>query len=228
LTVVILQPGYLPWLGYFDQMDKADIFVHATDLQYTRQDWRNRNRIKTRNGRQWLTVPVKSRGCYHARIHEMRVNNDIPWARKHVNLLQENYEKAPYFNEHFPFFKDAWTRRWEYLLDLDLHMIAYLRKALSIRAQAVDIRALDLGDVDRTTRIIRTCQRLGATTYLSGSAGRAYLAPERFEQAGIALKFQDYHHPLYPQLHGEFISHLSVIDLLFNCGSESLSELHKR
>lgn len=223
MRVAILQPGYLPWAGYFDQMNKADVFVNATNLQYTRQDWRSRNRIKTRKGWQWLTVPVKSRGMYHAAINEIRVNNDIPWAGKHLNLLRENYSEAAYFKEYLPFFEETYHRHWEFLLDLDIHIIAYIRKVLGIHNRSVDIQELNMGQVGRNDRIISICQKLGATVYLSGNAAKNYIKPELFEEAGIHLEYQEYDHPVYPQLHGEFIPFMSVIDLLFNCGPKSLS-----
>lgn len=225
MRAVILQPGYLPWIGYFEQMNRAEIFVHATNLQYTRQDWRSRNRIKTRKGWQWLTVPVKSKGQYYVPINEIRINNDIPWAKGHMNLLRENYREAPYFSDYVPFFEDTYTRRWDLLVDLDIHIINYLRDVLGINVRTVDIVDLDLGEEDRNTRIIKTCQRLGAATYLSGTAARDYIKPELFEEAKINLEFQDYVHPVYPQLHGPFIPYMSVIDLLFNCGPRSLTIL---
>jgi hypothetical protein len=227
MRVVILQPGYLPWSGYFDQMNRADIFVHATNLQHTRQDWRSRNRIKTRKGWQWITVPVKSKGHYYARINEIRINNDIPWATSHMNLLRENYTRTPFFKEYAPFFEDTYSRRWKYLVDLDIHIINYLKDILGIKAKTADIADLSLGEVDRNTRIIRTCQKLGASTYLSGPAGQDYIKPDLFAEAGIDLEFQHYVHPVYPQFHGEFLPNMSVIDLLFNCGPKSLSILSK-
>lgn len=223
MKLAILQPGYLPWLGYFDQMHRVDIFVHATDLQYTRQDWRNRNRIRTRQGWAWLTVPVVSKGQYFAAINEVRINDRVPWARKHLNIIRENYRQAPYYAQYIPFFERAYKRAWDLLLDLDLYLIEFFRDALGISTRMEDIADLELGAVDRNTRLIKVCQKFGASTYLSGAAAKQYIQPERFAEAGISLEFQDYQHPVYPQLHGEFIPYLSIIDLIFNCGERSLS-----
>lgn len=225
MKLAILQPGYLPWLGYFDQMNKVDIFVHATDLQYTRQDWRNRNRIKTRQGWAWLTVPVVSKGQYHAPIDEVRINNHISWTKKHLNIIRENYRQAPYYSQYISFFETVYARTWELLLDLDLHLIDFFRDALGISTRVVDIADLKLGKIDRNSRLIRVCQEFGASTYLSGAAAKQYIQPERFEQAGISLEFQEYQHPIYPQLHGDFMPYMSIIDLIFNCGDESPSIL---
>lgn len=228
MRVVILQPGYLPWIGYFDQMKRADLFVHATDLQYTRQDWRSRNRIKTRNGGwQWLTVPVQSKGNYYARIHEIRINNAVPWARKHLNLLRENYRKAPWFDRYFPLFEAAYSQTWDLLLDLDLFFIDRLKAELGITTPCLDIRDLELGDsLDRVERILSVCRKLGATAYLSGDAGRQYLNHSLLDPHGIALEFHEMQHPVYPQLHAPFMPYLSAVDLLFNCGPDSARYLH--
>jgi len=226
VRVAILQPGYLPWMGYFDQMNQVDVFVHATDLQYTRQDWRSRNRIKTRTGWQWLTVPVHSKGNFFAPIHSIRVNNSTPWARKHLNLIREHYRTAPFFDLYFPLFEEALNREWEYLLDLDLYFIHLFKDILHITTRCIDIRDLQLPQpLDRVQRIIQTCLYLHATLYLSGDAARNYLDESFFAPHGIVLQFHDMSHPVYPQLHGPFISYLSLIDLLFNCGPASASYL---
>lgn len=226
MRVAILQPGYLPWIGYFDQMNQVDLFVHATDLQYTRQDWRSRNRIKTRTGWQWLTVPVHSKGNFFAPIHTIRVNNTTPWARKHLNLIREHYRTAPFFDQYFPLFQEALSHTWEYLLDLDLYFIDLFKNLLQITTHCIDIRDLPLPQpLDRVERIIQTCLHLQATFYLSGDAARNYLDEAFFSPHKITLQFHDMPHPVYPQLHGPFISHLSAIDLLFNCGPESPSYL---
>lgn len=222
-----MQPGYLPWLGYFDQMQQVDIFVHATNLQYTRQDWRNRNRIRTRKGWQWLTVPVKSKGRFYSLINEMPINNDVLWATKHFNVIKENYRNAPFYQKYIAIFKESFDREWRFLLELDLHFINLMKGLLGITTECIDLSQLNLGEVDRNTRLIEICRLLGAETYLSASAARSYIIPQLFEEAGIELRFQDYNHPVYPQLHGEFIPYLSSVDLLFNCGEESLSILTK-
>jgi len=225
MKVAVIQPGYLPWLGYFEQMHQADIFVHATNLRYTRQDWRNRNRIKTKQGWQWLTVPVKSRGNFNVAINEIRINNDVPWAKKHLNIIKENYKMAPYYQDYIAFFEESYRQVWNYLIDLDLHFINYFKDVLGIRTGVLDIDDLNLGEVNKNTRLIKVCRQLGASIYLSGAAAKDYIKQELFDEAGIELQFQEYIHPVYPQLHGDFISHLSIIDLLFNCGEKSLSIL---
>lgn len=230
MKVVVLQPGYIPWSGYFDQMHQADLFVHATNLQFTRQDWRSRNRIKTRNGWQWLTVPVRSKGMYKSPIHEIQVNNDIPWASKHLNLLKENYADSPFYDDYINFFEDAYRHRWEFLVDLDLHIIHFLRNTLKINTEMVDIQELGIDATDKNERLIQVCKKLGATTYISGNAAKAYIRPELFDAAGILLVYHEYQHPVYPQLHGDFVPYMSIVDVLFNCGPQSRSVIaeHER
>ncbi len=228
MRLAILQPGYLPWLGYFDQMRQVDVFVHATTLQYTRQDWRSRNRIKTREGWQWLTVPVKSKGQFHARINEIKINNDLPWAVKHMNIIRQNYCKAPYYKPYAAILEDAYQRRWEYLVELDLYLINCLKQALDIETKLIDIAHLNIGETGKNQRLIEVCLKFNADTYVSGAAARSYINEELFVEAGIAVEYQDYRHPIYPQLHGVFIPNLSIIDLLFNCGEQSLAVLSNR
>ena len=130
---------------------------------------------------------MRSKGWYYAPINEIRTNNDIPWARKHLNLLRENYRDATYFKDHAPFFEETYNRRWELLVDLNLHIIEYIKEVLGINTRIVDIEELILGQVGRNTRIIKVCQMVGATTYLSGEAAKNYI------KAGRCNPFQQNH-----------------------------------
>jgi hypothetical protein len=219
-TVVVLQPGYLPWLGFFDQMSRADVFVYYDDVQYDKHGWRNRNRIKTHQGTLWLSVPVRHSGRGMPRILDVELDNRTAWARKHAATLRQAYARAPYAAEYLPALQEMLLRPWQRLVDLDIAVAGTLAAMLSIAPRVV--RSSDLGiDGARSERLLRICQHLGASRYLSGSAAREYLDVPLFERSGIAVEWQDFAHPVYTQQHGAFVPYLSAVDLLLNCGPDS-------
>jgi hypothetical protein len=211
-TISILQPGYLPWLGFFEQVYRCNTFVLYDDVQFEKGSWRNRNRIKTPNGPQWLTVPVLLKGQGFPSIKDVAINQSIGWQKKHIKTITQNYSKAPFFDLYANGLFEILNKSWEYLLDLDLELISWLAEQLNISTKMIQ-------------RLIGIIHTLGGDYFYEGSAGRNYIDVGVFEDAGISVTFQDYDHPTYPQLHGDFISHLSTIDLLFNCGPESLNIL---
>jgi len=226
MKVAVHQPQYLPWLGYFDKMDRADCFVLLDHVQFKKNEWQNRNRIKTAAGWQWLTVPVLHR--FPQAISEVGVNNRARWSRKHLQALVLNYAAAPFFETHRAFFEEVYSRQWAQLIDLALETLGYLVDALGIQTKLVPASSLALREAEgKTERLIAICQALGGDTYLSGCGGLDYLDRQRFADAGIRLSFQDFRCPAYPQRFGPFEPNLSVVDLLFNCGSQSLSVLRQ-
>lgn len=226
MKVAIHQPQYLPWLGYFDKMDQVDAFVLLDTVQFKKNEWQNRNRIKTATGWQYLTVPILHR--FPQRIGEVEINNRVPWARKHLQALISNYAPAPFFDVHRPFFEEVYHREWTLLLDLNLTILAYLVEVLKIRTKLVLASSLALPDREGATdRLIAICQALGAESYLSGVGGKNYLDLRRFEEAGIQVLFQAFQCPHYPQRFGPFEPNLSMVDLLFNCGGDSLQILRQ-
>lgn len=226
MRVAIHQPQYLPWLGYFDKMDQVDCFVLLDDVQFKKNEWQNRNRIKTAAGWQWLTVPVLHYSSQ--RISDVKINPTVSWARKHIQALVSNYASAPFFDHHRPFFEDLYTREWDSLLELNLATISYLVEALAIRTKLVLASSLPLpAKVEATDRLVAICQALEADTYLSGAGGRGYLDLTRFDEAGIRILFQAFQTRPYPQQFGAFIPDLSIVDLLFNCNGDSLHVLRQ-
>ena len=220
-TVVVLQPGYLPWLGFFDQLRRSSVFVYYDDVQYDKHGWRNRNRIKTQNGPQWLTVPVRTSGPNRLpRIADVEIDNRTPWARKHIQSIRQAYARAPHLSRYLPALEDVLHRRWERLVDLDLACAGLIASWLGIERQ-IERSSILRVDGDRTARLVNICRHFGATRYLSGDAARAYLDVPLFQREGITVEWQQYAHPTYPQLHGDFVPFLSAIDLLLNCGEES-------
>lgn len=224
-VIGILQPGYLPWLGFFEQLQASNVFVIYDDVQYDKHGWRNRNRIKTPTGPQWLTVPVQVDLSQSPSILEIKINNRENWRKKHFFSIRQNYAKAPFFSRYIDFFAEVYQRDWDYLIDLDMYLIVKLTELLGIDpAKIVRSSTLEV-EGDRITRLIGICQRFGAAVFYEGASGRNYIDTAVFAQQGIGVAYQDYRHPEYPQLYGDFIPNLSVIDLLFNCGDESLAIL---
>jgi hypothetical protein len=221
MIVSIHQPAYLPWLGYFERIARSDVHVVLDDVQFEKNSFINRNRVRTPEGTCWLTVPVRTGGRFGAlAINALETDNTADWGKKHARSLAQGYAKAAYFTGNARFFADAYERRWTHLLPLCLHITGYLLAALEIRTPLVLASTLNVSG-HKDERILAICRQLGATTYLSGALGRNYLNAERFSGAGIELKYQDYEHPVYPQGRGWFERNLSVVDLLFHCGPAS-------
>ena len=212
------QPNYLPWLGFFDKIGKCDVFVIEDDVQFIYHEFQNRNKIKTSNGIKWLTVPVKE-GRKRKKILEMYISNEKNWSRRHWLILKNSYEKAPYWEEFCDFFEEAYDREWFKLIDLNLHFIKGIMDFLNIDTKLVLASSLNVSGT-KNDLIIAQCKALGAKTYLSGVGARTYLDIDEFEREGINVVFQDFEYPTYPQLWGEFVENLSVVDYLFCAGSK--------
>ena len=225
MVVAIHQPQFMPWLGYFDKIQKADVFCFLDNVQYKKNEWQNRNRLKTAQGMQWLTVPVRYR--FPQTINEVEINSNEAWRRKHLQALHTNYRKAPYFDTYLGVFEDIYSREWKYLSELNIFVTIQLMAALGLETTRT-VRASELSlSQDPTQRLIDICRSCGGDVYLAGQDGAAYMAMDRFESTGIDVIFQDFQHPTYTQLYGEFISHLSVVDLLFCCGPDSLDIIRR-
>lgn len=222
LVVTIHQPGYLPWLGFFEKMAKADVFVFLDDAQYEKNGFDNRNKIKTAEGWMWLTVPVKV--SFGQKLNEVIIADNTAWQEKHWRAITINYSKAPYFSLVQPFLKKIYEGKFEKLIDLNLAWIFYLAEALGIKSKFIKSSDLKVRSV-KSERIFEICQALNATTYLSGRFGKNYLREEEFIDNHIKIEYQDFQHPVYPQLYGDFLPAMAAIDLLCNCGPKSSSIL---
>lgn len=219
-TLVVLQPGYLPWLGFFDQMHRADVFAYYDDVQFNKHGWRNRNRIKTPAGPLWLTVPVLHHGQGQPRILDTLIDTRANWQRKHIASLKQYYAKAPYATRYLPEIEEMLSRPWTRLGDLDIAVAGLMAGWLQIPAPTIRTSALGIEGTP-SQRLINICHHFGATRYLSGDAASDYLDVELFASQGVEVVWQNYQHPVYPQQHGEFVPFLSAIDLLLNCGDQS-------
>jgi hypothetical protein len=228
VRVGILQPGYLPWLGFFEQMYKSDVFVLYDDVQYDKQGWRNRNRIKTANGIRWLTVPVIVKSKQHPLVHEVLIENKHNWRKKHFLSIKQNYAKASFYKKYINIFEEAYSKEWKYLVDIDMYFIEKLVVSLGLENKKL-VRSSGLHlEADKTGRLIEICKIFKADIFYEGASGRSYINADHFCRNGIRLEYQDYVHPVYKQLYGAFVPYLSIIDLLFNHGPDSLAVLTGR
>ncbi len=226
MIVSIHQPQYWPWLGYFDKIDKSDVFILLDNVQFKKNEWQNRNRIRTATGWQWLTVPVMHN--FGQKISEVRINNQTNWRQKHFKSIVLNYCKAPFLDEFMDLLNSLYTQEWEYLVQLNIEIILRVVEILGIKTKIV--RASDYAvSSRRTQRLVDLCKLLGADTYLSGVSGPDYMDMSLFKENNINVIVQDYNHPVYTQVFGKanegFLPCMSIIDLLLNCGSKSLEIL---
>lgn len=219
------QLHYLPWLRYFHKIASSDTFVVLDNIQFNKNGWQNRNKIKTAGGASILTIPILQK--FQQRLDEVRIAVKQPWQRKHLGALRSSYQKAPHFKEHEAYFQQVYEKPWERLNDLNYEMLFYLLKALGIQTRVIRSPELSLKG-EATERLVGICKELGARAYLTGSyAAQVYLDPEPFKREGIELLFHEFECPVYPQLFPEagFVPELSIVDLLFNCGPKSLEIL---
>ena len=215
------QPVYLPWLGLFHKISLAETFVYFDQVQYLPKDWMNRNKIRTKNGSILLTVPVLRKGYRDLKTSEIEINNSTNWQKKHLRSISLNYKKSPYFENYIPFFEDVYSRKWEFLGDLNEYMLKWFLDELGIKVNFLNAKNFKF-EGEKSSLILNMCKKLDASTYIFGTLGKDYANVHEFEKNNVKLIFQDYNHPKYSQLYSEFVSHLSVIDLLFNHGPKSL------
>lgn len=217
MLVAIHQPEYLPWLGYFEKMLRADVFVLLDNVQFTKGDYHNRTRVKGSGGVQWLSIPVH--GSISAKINEVKVAGH-KWETKHWHSLVSCYSRAAFFEKLKDKFEAFYRQTAERLIDYDLGAIELIAGALGIEKNWVLASELDAGG-QKSDLVLNICRQLGANTYYSGRSGSTYLRKEDFDRAGIKIEVQNFAHPVYQQLFQDFTPNLSVLDLLFNCGPAS-------
>jgi len=214
MIIAIHQPNYLPYLGFFDKMKRSDIFVIYDDAQFNSRDFQHRNRIRTGQGWQWLTVPVEKRPIS---INEIKIKNNIKWSSVHFTAIRANYLRTPYYSEYEKEMKSIYEKTYDKLVDLNMNLINFLKKAFNINTKIVF--SSDLGFTSKSTeRLIEIVESLGGDTYLSGPKGRDYMDISLFEKKGIKVRFQDFKHPTYKQRYDGFIPNMAAIDALFNVG----------
>jgi hypothetical protein len=221
-AVAILQSNYIPWKGYFDQIRAVDLFIILDDVQYTKNDWRNRNRIKTQAGLRWLTVPVITSQKFGQTIEQTQVAR--AWVRKHWSTLHQSYSRARYFDQYGPVLQTLFERVADepMLSALNSALMRSICDMLGITTPIVGSREF-AREGRKGDRVLSLCQAAGATHYLCGPAAKSYMEVDKFAAAGIGVTFADYSgYPEYPQLHGTFEHAVSILDLLFNTGPEAV------
>jgi len=223
MKVGILQSNFVPWRGYFDFIREVDLFILHDDLQYTKGDWRNRNKIKTPNGAQWITVPVHYNHTDQL-IGETTIDDSKPWARGMLNKIRNSYQKAPHFEPYFSELSDLLSEPAASISALNLRLIKWVCAHLNIETPIAFSRQYRPQGT-KTERLIGILEQVNATSYLSGPAAKAYLESDLFEQAGIRLEYKVYDYSEYEQLYPPFEPAVSVIDLLFMMGKDSKTYL---
>lgn len=223
-VVVVEQPNYLPWVGYFDLIAQSDVWVWYDDVQYTKRDWRNRNLVAGEGEPVWLTIPVRTRGRYEQKILEVEIDRARPWERKHLETLRHCYRDAPAFEEVFAIVRKSLEAGHERLADLTIELNEELARFLGLRTRFLRSSGMNVQG-DRQERLLEICRRLGARVYLSGPAAQSYLRPEPFHLAGLELRYIVYDYPPYERGGRPFIPRLSIVDPLFWLGPEGTRAL---
>ena len=226
MKCVILQPSYIPWRGYFHQIYKADTFIFYDDVQFDKNGWRNRNIIKTSQGSQWLTIPVRTKGAvsHGLPINRIPIAWDKPWNLHHWRGIQMAYKKAPFFKDYIEFFEQMYAPHEEWLADFTIQSTIEIARLLGIQHTHF-LKSSEIPGItgEKTDRLIQILNSVGADHYISGPAAKAYIEEEKFHHAGIKLEYMHYNYSEYPQLHPPFESKVSIIDLMFMTGTNAIN-----
>lgn len=221
MIAVIMQPTYLPWIGYFDLMDSAGVFVLLDTVQFEKQSWQQRNRIKTGEAESmWLTVPIVQ--GLGQKIADVRIETTNPWSRKHWGTIEQYYRRAPYWKPYSEGLSALYAQTWGSLFDWNVAVITFLKEQLGIKTEILRASQIPVSG-DRVGLLVNICHYAKADVYLSPVGSADYIEENNiFASEGISLIYQQYTHPVYRQLYGGFMAHMSAIDLLFNEGPASL------
>ncbi|OQW46796.1 MAG: hypothetical protein A4S09_02495 [Proteobacteria bacterium SG_bin7] len=219
-TLGIIQSNYIPWRGYFDFINSVDLFVIYDCLQYTKFDWRNRNMIKYDKGTRWISVPVDASRDRGDTVENTVIKYHTPWIDEHIRWLKLSYEKAPFFKTYIGEFEEILRNRYHTISQLNLALLRWVCGHLGITTQLRLSSEVNPEGV-KTDRLLDIMKKFGGTHYLSGPAAKDYIQLEKFQEAKISLTYKSYSYPNYPQLHGDFVGAVTILDLMFNCGPES-------
>jgi hypothetical protein len=224
MIVAIHQIQFMPGLRFFSKMKDCDLFVFLDDVQYEKREYQNRNKIKTTDGWQYLTLPVLTKGRFEQNINEVLINKDINWRDEHLKKIRLNYARSAFFNEYYPEIEKIYAKDHKRLIDISLDLIYFFRKALSLTTPYKFSSAFDI-KTKSTERLIDICKALKADKYLSGFGAKSYLDENKFKENKIEIIWQDFKIKKYNQLYGDFIENMSVLDLIFNEGKNSINYL---
>ena len=221
---MIRQPGYMPNLGFFKKIQSSDIFVFLDDVQFSKDSFDNRNQIKTNFGSEWITVPL-NRPVFEKKFNEVSISYKTNWIKEHCNMIFENYKSTPYFSSYWYEIEKILNYKHKLLIQLNFELIKYFIKTLDIHTKTVKSSELSITKI-KTERLIEICLKLNAKCYISGIGGKDYLDESLFENTKIKLIYENFIHPKYTQIHGDFIKNMSIIDLLLNEGPKSKKILY--
>lgn len=221
MIAAVHQIQFMPGLRFFSKMKNCDVFVFLDDVQYVKREFQNRNRIRTKNGWQYLTLPVITKGRFFQKIYEVEINNTFNWKEEHLKSIKINYAKARYFKDYFSSIEEIYAKEYSKMIDISMELIHFFRRAFNINTDFIFSSDLDI-KTSSTQRIVDICLKLKADAYLSGVGGKDYLDETIFKKNGIKLLWQDFKIKPYPQVYEGFVENLSAIDLLLNCGNDSV------
>jgi hypothetical protein len=225
MIVAIHQPEFFPWLGFFDKMRRADRYVVLDIVQFKKRYFENRNRIKLNSSPHWITVPVQTKGKFYQKIYEVKIASDAKWQRKMYNTICHAYQRSPYFHRYKDEIESLICREcYEFLIHFNLAIIQWFRKVFNIQTPIFLASELSVHQFSSSRLILEICRQMEATHYLCGSSGKNYLNLNDFNDFGIEIVFQNFKHPLYPQVGDGFISYLSSLDYILNCGAGQLTD----
>ena len=219
MIVTIHQPDFLPWLGFFDRWEKSDIYIILDDAQFLRRGWHHRDKIKTKEGAKWLTVPVIKKGRYHQLIREVEIDYSTDWRDKHLKTIEMNYKKAPNFEHCFNKLKDIYNKNHLILIDLNINLLQFVAEELGITTSIAFASDYDV-QKNSTQRLVDLVKSVSGTEYLTGLGSKDYLDESRFFKENIRVILHEFRHPVYKQLHGEYIPELSSLDYLMMITSD--------
>jgi len=215
MIISIHQSAYLPWLGYFDKIIRSDVFVYLDTVQLEKNSYSYRNKIKTPQGSTWLTIPLKMKGHTSNVIKDVLIDNSQQWKKKHLKNIFFNYKKSAFFDELYPKIESLYKEDFELFSDLTYHHLLFWLKELNIQTKIIKSSDLNI-DSKKSDLILELCSEFNADKYISGALGKDYLNECSFKDKSIGVEYQDYQHPKYQQLHGEFLSHMGVVDFCMN------------
>jgi hypothetical protein len=225
--VAIMQPTYLPWIGYFGLMQSVDLFIILDCVQFARRSWQQRNQIKTPNGPLWLSVPVFSKGKQDQLISEVQVDYSNDFPSNHLKSLEMNYKKTPYFDSYYSQLSSLLTSNTCYLSELTIEMVRWFKDVLGI-VTPIQLASEYDGQGSKADLLASICKLAGATAYISPPGSKEYLdQSDAFIKQNIPVGYFEFTHPIYPQRFETFLPYMSTIDLLFNCGKDSLNFINQ-
>jgi hypothetical protein len=223
MIVAIHQPEYLPWLGFFKKMMNVELFVFLDDVQFRKKGWQNRNRIRINDGTTLLSIPVHTHS--YPKINEVTIDNEKNWSIRHKKSILYNYARAPYFDEIKDFIESIFEKKFQYLVNLNTEIIKFIMNELEIKSKIVFSSELEISKKG-SDRVLDICKAVGADHYITGTFwAESNLRVEEFKKSNIDVEFQKFQHPIYKQIHGEFIPEMSIIDLLFNEGRKEAKKI---